>query len=51
MGFPRGELASPQASLSAPHPPSLLVLLALGSIRYVEFLRFIDLGFAMGQVE
>ena len=21
MGFPRGELASPQASLSAPHPP------------------------------
>ena len=29
MGFPRGELASPQASLSAPHPPSLLVLLAL----------------------
>ena len=29
MGFPRGELASPQASLSAPHPSSLLVLLAL----------------------
>ena len=55
MGFPRGELASPQASLSAPHPPSLLVLLALfvspslvgvfsfvpSSIRCVEFLRFI----------
>ena len=56
MGFPRGELASPQASLSAPHPLSLLVLLALfvvlcGSISCVVFSRFIGFVIADEMVE
>ena len=37
----------PRASL----PPNFFRSLVCGSIRCVEFLRFIDLGFAMGQVE
>ena len=63
LGFSRGEMTSPQRSRRPPPLLSLLVSLALfvhipslscvvcGSIRCVEFLRFIDLGFAMGQVE